>query len=217
MHPTQHDILDSLRHGNSRRFNELLRDIAETSDNLTYHLKQLQRRGFIQSPSKGEYALNDKGIIYLNNNLELNHDLFPTVSCMLELHDPSGMILVMHKLKQPHLGSIYLPTFGVTSSQSLKVQIDSFLGQYHIVADHLIFRGLHRERSSNDDNLFVFDKFFVIFQGNFTSFDERVDGRKFMTTTLAKLLENPRLLTASRTVLSLNTNASFTEDTQIVL
>lgn len=212
MHPTQHDILDSLRHGNSRRFNELLRDIAETSDNLTYHLKQLQRRGFIRSPSKGEYALNDKGIIYLNNNLELNHDLFPTVSCMLELHGPNDMILVMHKLKQPHLGSVHLPTFGVTSSQSLQAQIDAFLKRYHIAADHLVFRGLHRERSSNDDNLFVFDKFFVVFHGNFTSFDEHVDDRQFMAENLAELLDNSQLLTASRATLSFGLSASFTEN-----
>lgn len=211
MHPTQHDILDSLRRGNSRRFSELLQDTAETSDNLTYHLKQLQRRGFIQSPSRGEYALNDKGNIYLNNNLELKHDLFPTVSCMLELHNSDGMVLVMRKLKQPHLGSVHLPTFGVTSSQSLKTQIDIFLKRYHIKADHLTFRGVHRERASNDENLFIFDKFFIVFQGNFTSFDESADDRRFMAANIPELLENPQLLDASRAVLSLGPSANFTE------
>jgi len=211
MHPTQHNILDSLRRGNSRRFNELLYDTAETSDNLTYHLKQLQRRGFIQSPSRGEYALNDKGIVYLNNNLELNHDLFPTVSCMLELRSSDGTILVMRKLKQPHLGSVHLPTFGVISSQSLKTQLDIFLKRYHITADHLTFRGIHRERVSNDEDLFIFDKFFIVFKGNFTSFKEDADDRHFRATSLSELLENSQLLDASRTVLSLGPSADFTE------
>lgn len=214
MHPTQRDILESLRRGSSRRFSELLHDVAETSDNLTYHLKQLQQRGFVKLLSKGEYALDAKGVIYLNNNLELNHDLFPTVSCMLELRGPNGTILVMRKLKQPYFGSIHLPTFGVTSAQSLQAQIDAFLSQYHIVAENLVFRGLHRERSAGDESRIVFDKFFVVFSGNFISFDKNVNDRQFMTGSLKELLENPQLLAASKVVLSLGPNASFTEDIQ---
>src|SRR6185437_4011308 len=108
MHPTQLGILDSLRHASSpKKFGELLRDVAETSDNLSYHLKQLQKFGLIESPTKGEYILAPKGIVYLNNNLELNHDLFPTVSCMLELHGTNDSVLVMRKLKQPYLGKLH--------------------------------------------------------------------------------------------------------------
>ncbi len=214
MHPTQQNILDSLRQGSSRQFNELLRDVAETSDNLTYHLKQLQKDGFIESPAKGEYLLAQKGITYLNNNLELNHDLFPTVSCMLELHGPNDSILVMRKLKQPYLGSLHLPTFGVTSAETLQYQIDEFLDQYHIIASGLEFRTVHRERVCGQDGLPIFDKFFVVFRGAFTAFEQKVDDRQFVNITLDESNKNSQLLSASRTVLSLDPDRGFTEATQ---
>lgn len=211
MHPTQRDILDSLRQRNSRKFNELLRDTAETSDNVTYHLKQLQKSNFIKTLTKGEYTLDSKGIIYLNNNLELNHDLFPTMSCMLELHGPENTLLVMQKLKQPYLGSIHLPTFGVISTASLQAQIDSFIDKYSITANTISFRGLHRERSTDKDKQLIFDKFFVVFSGHFTSFKEEVDDRQFMTATSVELLENPELLATSRAILTLSPSVIFTE------
>ncbi len=163
MHPTQQDILDSLRKSKSRKFNELLQEVAETSDNLTYHLKQLQKSGYITSPTKGTYVLAENGLIYLNNNLELNHNLFPTLSCMLDLSGPDNTVLLMRKRKRPYLGSVHLPTFGIISSRSLHEQIENFLHQYAITASNITFRGLHRERARGSDNLFVFDKFFVLF------------------------------------------------------
>ncbi|HSX31264.1 MAG TPA: hypothetical protein VLE99_05080 [Candidatus Saccharimonadales bacterium] len=212
MHPTQQTILDSLRQGSSRQFSELLRDVAETSDNLTYHLKQLQKSGFIDSPAKGEYVLAQKGLVYLNNNLELNHDLFPTVSCMLELHNSDGAVLVMRKHKQPYLGSLHLPTFGVTSSQTLPAQIDEFLRRYRVAGSDLTFRGVHRERQQSGD-LFVFDKFFVVFRGKFASFEQTVDDREFLALPPDELAKGPHLLSASKTVLALGHTADFTEAT----
>jgi hypothetical protein len=210
MHPTQQDILDSLRQGSSRKFKELLQDVAETSDNLTYHLKQLQRGEYIESPSKGEYTLAQKGLIYLNNNLELNHDLFPTISCMLELYGPDGTVLVMRKLKQPYLGSLHLPTFGITSTDSLHAQIDNFLRKYHVAASGIAFRTLYRERA-RQDNLFIFDKFFVVFKGTCTSFEKNVDDREFTAVPVAELTADPALLSASKVILSARHDVSFTE------
>jgi DNA-binding transcriptional ArsR family regulator len=213
MHPTQLNILDSLRQGEVRKFNELLSDAAETSDNLTYHLKQLLGGGFIESISKGEYALAKKGLVYLNNNLELNHDLFPTVSCMLELHDSVGRVLVMRKLKQPFLGSQHLLTFGVTSEHNLEEQIQQFLRKYHITAQSLVFKCNHRERVKSKDGLFIFDKLFVVFRGSLSSFEYFVDDREFLVITKDQLLHDPDVLPASKFVLSLRSGAGFTEAT----
>lgn len=213
MHPTQLNILDSLRQGEVRKFNELLSDVAETSDNLTYHLKQLLGGGFIESISKGEYALAKKGLVYLNNNLELNHDLFPTVSCMLELRTQDNAVLVMRKLKQPFLGSQHLPTFGVTSDQTFEAQIRHFLNKYHIRADGIRFKCNHRERVKSKDGLFIFDKLFVVFQGVLRTFEDRVDDREFLAISEDRLLNDPNVLPASKFVLSLRSGEGFTEAT----
>ena len=210
MHPTQLNILDSLRQGDTRKFNELLRDIAETSDNLTYHLKQLQKGGFITSPTKGEYALSNKGTVHLNNNLELNHDLFPTVSCMLELHGKDDTVLAMRKLKQPYLGSIHLPTFGVISTQSLQSQIDDFLDRYHIIASSVAFQRVHRKREKDTEELVIFDKFFMVFRGNFTSFEKAIHDREFIAVTVPELRKHPQLLPTSEAMLP-GTSVGFTE------
>ncbi len=213
MHPTQLEILDSLRQNDAKQFAELLRDVAETSDNLTYHLKQLQKAGYIESPAKGEYKLAQKGIVYLNNNLELNHDLFPTVSCMIELHGPDGAILVMRKLKQPYLGQLHLLTFGVISSTSLQAQIQEFLDRYQIKSDEPKFKCVHRKRVQSSGNLYVFDKFFVVFQGNFSDFEQEVGDRQFLTMTQAELSESTLMLSATKEVLDLDRDSGFSEAT----
>lgn len=214
MHPTQLEILDSLRLGESRKFGELLSEVAETSDNLTYHLKRLVRAGLIESTTKGEYSLAEKGLMYINNNLELNHDLFPTVSCMLELCNTKDEILVMKKLKQPFLGSKHLPTFGVTSDESLMEQISDFLKKYQIVADNLAFKCNYRERVRSGDDLFIFDKVFVVFTGTFSEFQPMVNDREFLLFGKEALAEDPDVLPASLAVLGLSSHSGFTETTR---
>lgn len=211
MHPTQRDILDSLRRADVRKFGELLLDVAETSDNLTYHLKQMQKHGLIESPAKGWYKLAPRGLVYLNNNLELGNELFPTMSCMLKFRGQGGKVLVMRKLKQPYLGSTHLPTFGIESKKSLQEQTADFLHRYHIAASGLTFKGVHRERAMSEQGQPFFDKFFMVFEGNFTSFEQYVDDREFMALPSAGLSENPQLLPASKAVLSRGSEVIFAE------
>jgi hypothetical protein len=211
MHPTQIEILDSLRQDNSRKFNELLREVAETSDNLTYHLKQLQKNGFVNSPAKGEYVLSEKAVVYLNNNLELNHDLFPTVSCMLELRDHSGKILLMKKLKQPYLGKMHLPTFGIVSSRTLPAQIIDFLDRYRITAENTTFKCVHRARQQSQDDIYVFDNFFLVFQGRFVGFEESIEDRQFVALTTKEIEASTEMLSATQEVLDLSIGSGYTE------
>jgi len=211
MHPTQLEILDSLRQGEARKFSELLSDVAETSDNLTYHLKRLQGDGLIESVTKGGYSLAKKGLIYINNNLELNHDLFPTVSCMLELANTHGQLLVMRKLKQPFLGSKHLLTFGVTSDMTLEDQTHNFLDKYRVQAENIRFKRNHRERIESKDGLFIFDKLFVVFKGDLKQFQHKVDDREFLLMQRDQLIKDIEVLPASKAVLAIAQNSSFTE------
>lgn len=212
MHPTQLEILDSLRHGESRKFSELLSDVAETSDNLTYHLKRLQQARLIESSTKGEYSLAQKGLIYLNNNLELSHDLFPTISCMLELSNKTGggEILVMKKLKQPYLGSHHLPTFGVTSEHDLWKQIQLFLDKYRIEATDLTFKCSYRERVQDKEGVIIFDKLFMVFTGGLSEHKESVEDREFLVMNKDSLIAGTNTLPASKAVLELG-NHGFIE------
>ncbi len=211
MHPTQLEILDSLRQGESRKFSEILGEVAETSDNLTYHLKRLQNEGLIESSSKGEYSLAQKGIVYLNNNLELQHDLFPTLSCMLELIDANGNILVMKKLKQPYLGSNHLPTFGVTSEYDLWKQVQLFLKKYGINASNLEFKCNYRERVQDNAGVLIFDKLFVVFTGKLGTFESSIEDREFHITAKADLIDDTNTLPASKSVLELASSPGFVE------
>lgn len=211
MHSTQLNILKSLQHSQSRKFSELLLEIAETSDNLTHHLKQLQKSGFVKSPTKGQYALAHNGLIYLNNNLELGHDLFPTVSCMLNLHGQNGEVLIMRKLKQPHLNRLHLPTFGVESDASLADQISAFLKRYHITVTELTFQGVHRDRLLGEEDYLSLDKFFMVFRGTFVTFEQSVDDREFMALHLSELIDDPGLLPASKAVLARDDKVGFAE------
>jgi hypothetical protein len=213
MHPTQLEILDSLRQSEVKQFAELLRDVAETSDNLAYHLKQLQKNDFIESLEKGTYTLAQKGIIYLNNNLELQHDLFPTVSCMLELHNAGGEVLVMKKLKQPFLGKLHLPTFGVTSDRTLHLQIQDFMDRYQIAATNIIFKAVHRDRSQGGAAFPVFDKFFMVFRGNLSLYERDIEDRQFLAVPATGLLSSPNVLFATKAVLSLAKGDGYTETT----
>jgi DNA-binding transcriptional ArsR family regulator len=211
MHPTQREILESLRQDNSKKFNQLLRDVAETSDNLTYHLKKLQSVGYINSPTKGKYVLAEKGTVYLNNNLELGHNLFPTFSCMLELVSNDNKLLIMKKLKQPFLGKVHLPTFGVISSMSLQAQINTFLERYKIGAENVHYKGIFRKTVQNSENLPILDKVFVVFKGNFTTFVPEIDDRQFLAVNLNELYQESNVLSGTLEVLSLNESMGFTE------
>lgn len=214
MHPTQLEILDSLRQESSRKFSQLLSDVAETSDNLTYHLKRLVQAGLVESIDKGDYRLAQKGIIYLNNNLELNHDLFPTLSCMLELTDTEGRVLVMKKLKQPYLGSNHLPTFGVVSDQSIDKQISEFFEKYQIQATNISYKCNYRERVQDKDSLYIFDKLFVVFSGTLVSFMQSIEDREFLKLAKADLLNDAATLPATKAVIDLKAGAGFVEDTR---
>ena len=209
MHATQLEILESLRRGESCKFNELMSDVAETSDNLTYHLKRLMTEELIDSSLKGEYSLAKKGIMYVNNNLELSRDLFPTVSCMLELTDAHGHYLMMKKLKQPYLGKKHLPTFGVTSEESILRQIELFFVKYQIEARNIVFKCNYRERIKDADGRLVFDKFFVVYTGVFSAYLKAVADREFLVSAEKSLLADPDTLQTSKAVIGLSSDSGF--------
>ncbi len=213
MHQTQLKILDSLRQTTGvKKFSDLMLDVAETSDNVTYHVKQLQRAGYVDAVSKGRYKLTERGTVYLNNNLELSEELFPTVSCLLELHNSSGNVLVMKKLKQPFFGQLQLVTFGIASSKSLREQINEFLARYKITTRNIQFKCVYRKRVQSREDAFVFDKFFLVFTGTFTTYRRNIDDREFSDEPPEVLRDSAQaIISLDDAVLSVLPNGRFAE------
>lgn len=179
MHATQRRIIDSLRSSRAKTFSALQSDVAETSDNLTYHLQKLIDSGHIASPNKGLYKLADAGLVYLNNNYDLESHLFPTVSCMIILQDDNGGYLLMQKQKQPFLGALHFLTFGVTSETTLEEQMTSFFELYHIKAQGVEYKMVYRKLGKKASKPFI-DKFFMMYTGKLESFETIISERHFV-------------------------------------
>ena len=65
MHFIQKHILDELRTRGATRYSALQPDGIESS-HFRYHLKDLERTGYVQSPSRGLYELTTKGQRYVD-------------------------------------------------------------------------------------------------------------------------------------------------------
>lgn len=214
MHITQRNIIDSLRSSTAKSFAVIQSDVAETSDNLTYHLQKLLEAGFLVSPNKGLYKLNDKGMVYLNNNydLEENH-LFPTLSCMLVLRDVHNDYLLMRKRKQPFLGSLHFLTFGITSDASLKSQIQDFFKTYRMQAKNVHHELVYRKTAAKDGQRY-FDKFFTVYSGELETFESEVGERQFMKMSAAQLAAEPTAISPTKEVVeALSRKEVFVERT----
>ena len=139
MHQTRLDILIALRSKEHKSFSQLLADVAETSDNLTYHLRYLSRDGYVGSVAKGTYKLATKGFLFINTNQEKYDGIYPTVSCMLVIRTEKGRLL-MKKLKHPHIGKLHDITFALHSGNSVAEQIEIFLDTYQMRVEHLTYK-----------------------------------------------------------------------------
>ena len=179
MHPTRLEILRELRKAKEKSFSQLLKDVAETSDNLTYHLKHMIRDGVVESPSKGTYRLAERGRLLINTNQDKYEGLFPTLSVMLMIRDENGSRLLMRKTKQPHIGKLHDVTFMLRSEVSLEECIQEFCNRYKMVLRDIEFCKTFRKRVLAQDGQPMFDKTFLIHTAKLTSYTVEIEDRKF--------------------------------------
>ncbi len=213
MHVTQRRIIDSLRSSRAKTFSVLQSDVAETSDNLTYHLQKLIESGYIESPNKGLYKLAVAGLVYLNNNYDLENHVFPTVSCMIILQNAKGDYLLMQKQKQPFLGALHFLTFGVTSEKSLVEQMTTFFELYQIKAKAMEFKQVFRKLGQKDSES-SFDKFFMIYTGKLESFEPIISERHFIIMSKNQISSDVSVISPTLEVLkALEGPAYYNEQT----
>lgn len=80
------------------------------SNAYSYHLRALQKEGFVEKTEKG-YWLSPKGLSYVDKvSLEkFEPRIQPKLTNMLVIQNENGQILLIQKSKQPFIGSWMLP------------------------------------------------------------------------------------------------------------
>jgi DNA-binding transcriptional ArsR family regulator len=198
MQETRKEIIHALRRFGSLNFSTLLKEVAETSDNLTYHLRYLTKQDYIESPEKGVYKLSQKGKKLINTNLDtLEGDIFPTVSVMLLISDAYGNRLFMRKHETPNLGRLHNTTFQLRSDLTVMECISAFCGTFQIKLRSIKFVSVFRKRSGDLGDI-DFDKLFLVHTAHLESFYAEVRGRKFELLHKNDINDSPDLLDSAK-------------------
>lgn len=107
VHKVQASILYQLRHGQSARYTELMKQTGLESDVFKFHIKALTKRGVIEKLTSGSYRLTTSGKEYANNLNELGSRQLkqPKMSVMIAItrQNAAGEVeyLVQQRKRQP--------------------------------------------------------------------------------------------------------------------
>lgn len=108
-HHIQRSIVSVLTKQEFARFRDL--KPANVDTNLfSYHLKLLQKAGFIAKTEQG-YTLAEKGLQYVDraNTTEMKLRSQPKIITMLLIQDGYGKVLLQKRAKQPYINTWTLP------------------------------------------------------------------------------------------------------------
>lgn len=108
-HHIQKYIVSILMHRKYARFRDLRPKNVDT--NLySYHLKLLQKRGFVKKADDG-YTLDKKGILYVDrvSTSTLTVRTQPKIIVMLVVQNSDGGLLLYKRVRQPYTGQWTLP------------------------------------------------------------------------------------------------------------
>ena len=113
-HQIQMHIIGVLAHQKYARFRDMRPDKCDT--NLySYHLKVLQREGYITKAEKG-YSLGKKGLIYVDrvSAESMNIRTQPKIVIMFVVQDGDGNVLLYRRVRQPFIEQWTLPCGGIS-------------------------------------------------------------------------------------------------------
>jgi hypothetical protein len=209
MHETRLEILRALRTKESKNFSDLLSDVAETSDNLTYHLKYLVKDQYVQSPSKGVYRLATKGFLFINTNQDKYVGLFPTLTCMIVVRTVTGR-LMMRKQYQPNLGKLHDVTFALYSDGTVTEQIQKFLSKYELAVKNVEYKSTFRKRVI-DGGACIFDKVFIVHEAILVSYTPKIGDREFHDISAHDILTRNDLVESTHDIENILANPGFHE------
>lgn len=108
-HHIQKSIIDVLMHKKYARFRDMRPGDVDT--NLySYHLKLLQKRGFVKKASEG-YTLDEQGLLFVDrvSTKSLKIRTQPKIITMLVVQNSNGDILLFKRKRQPYADLWTLP------------------------------------------------------------------------------------------------------------
>lgn len=108
-HHIQRSIVSVLTKQEFARFRDLKPTNVDTNL-FSYHLKLLQKAGFIAKTEQG-YTLAEKGLQYVDraNTAEMKLRSQPKIITMLLIQDGYGKVLLQKRAKQPYINTWTLP------------------------------------------------------------------------------------------------------------
>ena len=108
-HHIQKYIIGVLMRNPSARFRDM-RPPNTDSNLYSYHLKLLQKQGYIEKDSEG-YRLSKKGIVYVDRVTTANLDvrIQPKITTMFVIQNSDGAVLLYRRYRQPFAGKWSLP------------------------------------------------------------------------------------------------------------
>lgn len=108
-HHIQRSIVSVLTKQEFARFRDLKPTNVDTNL-FSYHLKLLQKAGFIAKTEQG-YTLAEKGLQYVDraNTTEMKLRSQPKIITMLLIQDGYGKVLLQKRAKQPYINTWTLP------------------------------------------------------------------------------------------------------------
>lgn len=108
-HHIQRHIIGVLIHRKQARFRDLRPDKVDTNL-FSYHLKLLQRAGFVEK-CDGGYTLSLQGLAYADrvSMKRLNLRTQPKIITMTALFNEAGQVLLQQRTKQPYIDTWTLP------------------------------------------------------------------------------------------------------------
>ncbi len=108
-HHIQKHIMNVLTYSDVARFRDL-RPLKIDTNLFSYHLKLLQKEGFVDKVEKG-YTLSQKGLSYVDrvSTEKQTIRIQPKIITMLLIQDSEGRVLLQKRSKQPYIDSWTLP------------------------------------------------------------------------------------------------------------
>lgn len=154
-HHIQIEILNRLSAADALRFSELKPDTLE-SNAFMYHLKQLQKAGYVEKPGE-KYRLGLKGLTYVDSLTTTNSKprKQPKVVTLMALRNANGEYLMAYRKLQPSLNTWMLLTgkqhFGESPEQHIEREMKEQIG----TSFDITRRGLMDIRLWREDSVVV--------------------------------------------------------------
>jgi ADP-ribose pyrophosphatase YjhB (NUDIX family)/predicted transcriptional regulator len=162
----QFNVLYKLRHADSLRFSELMRGTSMESDVFKFHIRKLQKLGFVQKNEVGSYELTSQGKEFANDlrGDDIVRKQAIKLSLLLFVTHPTrpNLLLCQERTRQPYRGmwsviggpACWGEDFAETAAQEL-IKQTGLSANLRVVGFFRQLDYLSGQESAIEDKLFV--------------------------------------------------------------